>query len=135
MNYQSAAAGLQRRFIELRSLVLETHTIAAALMLRSVVETTAKEHYAQRGVNATGMLGGLARDHLAPDYRSLPALRTAIDRLRDGKDHQPGSVNWFNQVAHGAHHVVRAQDVRDAWQILTPLVRFLLQPEPPADRG
>ena len=39
-----------------------------------------------------------------------------------------GSIQWFNLIAHSADASVSADDVRQAWKVVNPLLRRLLRP-------
>lgn len=129
-DYSNAPVGLQKRFSELRAIDLETHPAAAAMLLRSVVESSIKFHYTSRNNHTvSGMLGQVV-PQVAKDYAGVKHLARSINLLQNAiapKD-RPGSGNWFNAASHDPTMVINAQQVRDAWQELEPLVRFLLQP-------
>jgi len=135
VDYSGAPSGLQKRFIELRGIDLDSHPAAAAMLLRSVIESSIKYHYARLGKNeVSGMLGQVV-PRLATDYKKkYRALERPIDLLQNGISPRsgPGSGDWFNQASHNPHMVIEAQQVRDAWQELESLVQFLLQPPAPS---
>jgi hypothetical protein len=135
VDFSDVPSGLQKRFIELRSIDLERHPAAAAMLLRSVIESSIKYHYACLGNNkVSGMLGQVV-PQLATDYRKkLRSLERPIDLLQNAISPRsgPGTGDWFNQASHNPHMAIEAQQVRDAWQELEPLVRFLLQPRAPS---
>lgn len=129
-DYSNAPVGLQKRFSELRAIDLVTHPAAAAMLLRSIVESSIKFHYTSRSNHSVyGMLGDVV-PQLAMDYAGVKPLTRPINLLRNSlapKD-RPGSGNWFNAASHDPTMVINAQQVRDAWQELELLLRFLLQP-------
>lgn len=131
VDYSNAPSGLQKRFIELRSIDLESHPAAAAMLLRSVIESSIKHHYARLGdTRVSGMLGQVV-PRLAADYKKkLRPLERPIDLLQNSISPKagPGSGEWFNQASHNPNMAIEAQQVRDAWQELERLVVFLLQP-------
>lgn len=127
-NFSGASPGIQKRLVELRSIDISTHSIAAAMLLRSVLESAIKDHYAQRSQRVEGMLGQIAPT-LDRDYGQIGYIKRAIKMLTNSiTKGDPGSGDWFNTVSHSPHIAVSAQDVRDAWQEQQALVRFLLQP-------
>lgn len=129
LGYAATPSGLQKRFLEMRKIDIEDHPAAAAMLLRSVVESTIKHHYTSRGNHqVSGMLSQVV-PQVAADYGKLKALARSIQLLQNGlapKD-RPGSGSWFNAASHDPVMVIDAQQVRNAWQELEPLVRFLLQ--------
>ncbi|MCB2177815.1 MAG: hypothetical protein KQH57_18550 [Actinomycetales bacterium] len=133
VDYSSAPAGLQKRFIELRRIDIVGHPAAAAMLLRSVVESSIKYHYTSRGNHQVSGTIGQVVPTLANDYLRLRSLARSIQLLQNALSprDRPGSGSWFNGASHDPTMVVKSQDVRDAWQELEPLVRFLLQPPSP----
>lgn len=128
--YDHTSTGITKRLIELRQLHVGNHPIAAAMLMRSIVECAAKEHYAKikKGYDPNTTLSVVA-DKLLTDYGKEGSVSHAIDRLKNAKGTggKPGSTLWFNHIAHNVNFPVSAQDVRDAWQAMMPLVRFLVQ--------
>ncbi|GAB77004.1 hypothetical protein SAMN05421595_2139 [Austwickia chelonae] len=132
LDYTKTPVGLQKRFIELRSIDLGVHPVAGSVLLRSVVESTIKLHYSKRGNHAVkGMLGQVV-PHLATDYGNVGSISQSIRLLQNAiaPQQRPGSGNWFNSASHDPAAVINAQQVRDAWQELEPLLLFLLQDSP-----
>lgn len=123
--------GLQKRFLELQRIDIGTFPAAAAMLLRSVVESSVKHHYAVRGEHrVSGTLNEVMR-RVADDYKKMvKSLDKQISLLQNGLSPRlrPGSGDWFNAAAHDPNTVVNDQQVREAWQELEPLVRFLIQP-------
>ena len=128
--YNHTSAGMTKRLIELRQMHLPTHPIGTAMLMRSVVECAAKEHYSKLGQGYDPNAGlSFVADKLMDDYGKDGRVSPGIDRLKNAKNTggKPGSGQWFNQIAHNANFPISAQDVRDAWQAMMPLVRFLVQ--------
>lgn len=129
VDYAATPSGLQKRFQEMRKIDIEDHPAAAAMLLRSVVESTIKHHYTSRGnLQVSGMLSQVV-PQVATDYGTTKTLVRSIQLLQNSlapKD-RPGSGSWFNAASHDPVMVINAQQVREAWQELEPLVRFLLQ--------
>lgn len=131
VDFARLPSGLQKRFLELQRIDIEAFPAAAAMLLRSVVESSVKHHYAVRGDHrVSGTLNDVVR-RLADDYKKVvKSLDKQISLLQNGLSPRlrPGSGDWFNAVAHDPNTVVNDQQVREAWQELEPLVRFLIQP-------
>lgn len=123
---------LQRRYHELRRLNLRDTPIAAALLLRTVLETTIKFHFEASATPASRELSEVFK-LVASTYGKEKSLRNAISRVQNGPASTPGSIQWFNQAAHSIDAVITAQDVRDAFLLVNPLLRRLLRP--PASPG
>jgi hypothetical protein len=122
--------GLQRRYHELRRVSLGTLPTAAAMLLRSVLETTVKYHFESTSTPATGELKASFKV-VVDTYGNAKDLRHAINMIYSGQGNLPGSIAWFNLVSHSADLVVKAQDVRDAYGRLEPVLRRLLRPATP----
>ena len=131
LDFSATPPGIQKRFIELRSINLLSHPASAAMLMRSVVESSIKLHYAMQGdYQVSGMLSEVVK-RLAADYKTnqFKSLTRPISLLQNEKPNGgPGSANWFNAAAHDPYIAVNDQQVRDAWQELEPMVRFLIQP-------
>lgn len=124
------SAGLQRRYQELRRVSLRSLPVAAAMLLRSVLETTIKYHFESTATPATGELKASFKVVLDA-YGSERALRQPISAIFSGTAGTPGTIAWFNVVSHSADVLVKAQDVRDAYARLDPVLRRLLRPPTP----
>lgn len=133
LDYSTTPVGLQKRFIELRRIDIVDHPAAAAMLLRSVIESSIKYHYASRGNHQVSGTISEVVPALAGDYLRLKPLSRSIQLLQNALSprDRPGSGSWFNGASHDPTMVVNPQDVRDAWQQLEALVQFLLQPTPP----
>jgi hypothetical protein len=128
LEYAHAPVGLRKRLKELRSLDLTTYPIAAAILMRSVVEASIKWHFATLGSHVSGELGGVMGDVRKTYYKSHRPLQNVIDLLQDnsGTNVRPGSLRWFNMATHDANHAMDANAVRGAWQNVEHFVSFML---------
>lgn len=124
---------MQRRLRELRRINVTEFPAAAAMLMRSVLEAAIKEHYGQsNGIDAVGELGTVIRQ-VKTDYHRNGQLSNAINNVtRFGNEatHVPGTGRWFNMITHSVNVDVKGQQVQQAWLVVLPLVRFLLN-EPP----
>lgn len=123
---------LQLRYYELRRLNLRDNPIAAAVLLRTVLETTIKFHFEASPTPASRELSEVFK-LVESTYGKEKPLRNAINRIKNGPATTPGSIQWFNQAAHSIDAVITAQDVREAFLLVNPLLRRLLRP--PASQG
>lgn len=121
------SANLQRRYHELRKVNLKETPVAAALLLRSVLETTIKFHFEGTATPAVGQLGETIKVVVAA-YAKTKSLQHSINRIQSGGTGAPGSVQWFNLASHSADLVVDAKQVHAAYGLLEPLLRHLLRP-------
>lgn len=128
INYgEFAPVTLQRRYIELRGINTRKFPLAAAMLMRSVVETTIKFHFEGTPTPATGELRPSA-EILANAYGQEKPIKAQIARLKSGGETIPGSIQWFNLVAHGVDSVVEKKAVHEAWTLVQPILRRLLRP-------
>jgi len=128
IRYDLAPYGLKKRFIELRGLRLSTQPVATAVMLRVVFEGTVKWHLAEvAGKPSSGLLG-----EVFPDVKDLygkdRSIRQNIDRVYSGNAQQPGSITWLNLATHSTDTDVTATDVRTAFALVGPILRYLMRP-------
>jgi hypothetical protein len=114
------------RLYELRTISLKNHPVAATMLLRSVIESAVKEHFAQRNQTVTGELGR-AVDALSKAYGATRPVDGPIALLKNARGSKPGSLNWFNGPTHSMHVSVTPAEIHQAWRELLPLLRFLLQ--------
>jgi hypothetical protein len=121
------SANLQRRYHELRKVSLRETPVAAALLLRSVLETTIKFHFEGTATPAVGPLGETMKVVVAA-YGKTKSLQHSINRIQSGGTGLPGSAQWFNLTSHSADLVVDAKQVHMAYGLLEPLLRHLLRP-------
>ena len=61
-------------------------------------------------------------------YGTARPLQCAINTIDSADARTPGSVTWFNDIAHSADAVPTPEAVRQALQLLSPLLRHLLRP-------
>lgn len=121
------SANLQRRYHELRKVNLKETPVAAALLLRSVLETTIKFHFEGTASPAEGQLAKTIGVVFAA-YGAKKSLQHSINSIRSAGAGVPGSVQWFNVASHSADLVVDAKQVHAAYGLLEPLLRHLLRP-------
>lgn len=127
LDYESAAINLKLRYFELRAISLSGFPVAAAMLLRSVLEATIKEHFDQTPTPATGLLSEVFK-HVVATYGKDKSLQSKINVIQSGNAQKRGSIQWFNLIAHSAGDTVKAEDVRDAWTTVNPLLKRLLRP-------
>lgn len=125
--YESAPVTLQKRFHELRGIHVGDFPIASAMLLRAVVESTIKFHYENKTNPVSGQLDTVMT-RVQRDYGKVQSLRHAIETIKSGRAATPGSITWFNMVAHNGDFPVAATDIHRAWELVNPLVRHLLRP-------
>ncbi|WP_374008529.1 hypothetical protein [Leifsonia sp. LS-T14] len=118
---------LQTRYHELRKLSLSTFPAATAILLRSLLETTIKTHFQGSPTPVSGELNVVFRQ-VVSSYSSEKALRHFINEINSGGTSKPGSIQWFNVAAHSVDIVITPEALREAWQRVSPLLRFLLVP-------
>lgn len=121
-----ASINLQRRYHELRRLKLTQTPVAAAVLLRVVLECTIKFHFEPTSTPATGELKACMAT-VKTAYGQERRFRSAIDKIYSGGAKVPGSVDWFNDIAHSADAVPTPDTVREALQLIHPVLRRLLR--------
>lgn len=121
---------LQHRVRELRRINVPEFSAAAALLMRTVLESAIKEHYGiASGQAVRRQLSDVMQD-ITRDYASIGTLAhgiSTVNRTGRGADQVPGSGEWFNLVAHTVDMPVDGRQVHQAWRVVFPLVRFLLE--------
>lgn len=118
---------LHDRYQELRRMNYKDFPAATAIMLRSIVETTIKHHFA-RGQYTVGENLGYGMKCVFEAYNKRKELASTIGYIRNGRS--PGSVTWFNMAAHDFNAVVEPAQVYEAWRKVSPLLVFLLRTVP-----
>lgn len=132
--YNDTHVNLNRRYHELRKLDVRVVPIAAAMVMRSVLESTIKWHYEASGHRAHGELKQVFT-RVKDDYCGDKALKSAIGRVHSGGATQPGSITWFNGIVHDGDAAPSPADVRAAWDLINPLLRHLLRQAPSPGAG
>lgn len=127
LDYENAPLNLKLRYFELRKVNLGSLPIASAILLRSVLEATIKVHFEGSTMPVTGELNTVFKQ-VVQSYGSEKSLRSTIGAIQSGNAHKHGSIQWFNLIAHSADASVSADDVRQAWKVVNPLLRRLLRP-------
>ena len=127
LDYENAPLNLKLRYFELRKISLSNLPIAAAILMRSVLEATIKVHFEGSATPATGELSAVFK-HVVHAYGQEKSLKSGIGAIQSGNAHKHGSIQWFNLIAHSADAAVSADDVRQAWKVVNPLLRRLLRP-------
>lgn len=126
LDYENAPLNLKLRYFELRRISLTNLPIAAAILMRSVLEATTKVHFEGDPTPATGQLSD-AFKHVVQAYGQEKSLKSTIATIQSGNAHKHGSIQWFNLIAHSADASVSADDLRQAWKLVNPLLRRLLR--------
>ena len=127
LDYNNAPVNLKVRYIELRKTSLTNLPIAAAILMRSVLEATIKVHFEGGATPASGELRDVFK-RADDSYGQERPLKSSISIIKSGNDQKHGSITWFNLIAHSADASVDAEDVRKAWKVVSPLLRHLLRP-------
>jgi len=127
VQYDNAPINLKHRYFELRKISLSDLSIASAILLRSVLESTIKVHFESSSRPASGELA-IVFKQVVTSYGQDKALKATINTIQSGGVNKQGSIQWFNLVAHSADASVTAEDVRQAWRVVNPLIRRLLLP-------
>ena len=127
VQYDNAPINLKHRYFELRKISLSDLSIASAILLRSVLESTIKVHFESSSTPVSGELAAVFKQ-VVTSYGQDKALKATINTIQSGGVNMQGSIQWFNLVAHSADASVAAEDVRQAWRVVNPLIRRLLLP-------
>lgn len=127
VQYDNAQINLKHRYFELRKISLSELSIASAILLRSVLESTIKVHFESSSTPVSGELATVFKQ-IVTTYGQEKALKATINTIQSGGVNKQGSIQWFNLVAHSADASVTAEDVRQAWRVVNPLLRRLLLP-------
>ncbi|WP_404380323.1 hypothetical protein LL946_10315 [Knoellia locipacati] len=125
-----ASVNLQNRYHELQRLALSRTPVAAAMLMRAVLESTIKFHFEGTATPAHGQLKDCITV-VKTAYGKEKEVREAINKIDSADARTPGTVRWFNDVTHSADAVPTPQTVRDALRLLHPLLRLLLRPAQP----
>lgn len=126
MPYEDAPLNLKLRYHELREISLSRLPTATAILMRSILESTIKIHFESSEMRASGELSEVFKK-VNQSYRAERPLRAIIDSIQSGGTGKPGSIQWFNLIAHSADASTTAADVRQAWKVVNPLLRHLLR--------
>ena len=118
---------LHNRYQELRKLSLKDTPVASAMLMRAVLESTVKFHFEGTATPATGELKKCMAV-VKQVHGSDRTIATAVDRIYSSNARTPGSVSWFNDIAHSADTVPTPDTVRQAWSLILPVLRRLLRP-------
>jgi hypothetical protein len=128
VEYDKVSVNLKYRYHELRSINIEIFPVAASMLMRLILESTIKFHFEPSGSRAQGELSSIF-PRVSDEYGQIKALKSAINAIKTGTVHRPGSIQWFNNVSHNGDAVVKTADVREAWDLINPLIRHLLRPK------
>ncbi|THV42018.1 hypothetical protein [Glycomyces buryatensis] len=127
VEYDKVSVNLKYRYHELRSINIEIFPVAASMLMRLILESTIKFHFETSGTRAQGELSAIF-PRVSDEYGQIKALKSTINSVKTGTVHRPGSIQWFNNLSHNGDAVVKADDVREAWNLINPLLRHLLRP-------
>jgi uncharacterized membrane protein YgcG len=119
-------SNLQKRVLELRKVKVKETPAAAAMLLRSVLETTIKWHFEGTATPVSGTLGDIFPT-VASAYGKQRSLRDTVNTIQSGGVNKPGSVKWFNGRSHNPDLEVKEADVRSAYALVQPLLRRLMR--------
>lgn len=124
INYEAAPLNLRHRYYELRQIDLSATPMAAALLMRSVLETTIKFHF-EASTPVSGELNAVFAQ-VFKEYGSIKALRNTVNTIKSGGAAKEGSIQWFNNAAHNVDAEINKAEVQRAWKTINPLLRHLL---------
>lgn len=127
LSYETAPLNLKLRYFELRRISLSNLPTATSMLLRSILEATIKVHFESSPTPVSGELSAVFAQ-VARSYSSAKALRNTINSIQSGNAQRRGSIQWFNLITHSSDASLDADDVREAWKLVGPLLRHLLRP-------
>lgn len=127
LEYENASLNLKVRYFELRRISLSNLPIAASILMRSVLEATIKVHFEGSPTPVSGELNAVFKQ-VVSIYGQDKSLKSTIGAIQSGNVHKHGSIQWFNLLAHSADASTNADEVRQAWKLVSPLLRRLLRP-------
>lgn len=128
LDLSNIPVGLQKRYLEIRNLKLKDVPLAAAVHLRTVLETTAKFHFEGTATPASGELASVMGT-VQVAYGNDRSIKHQVNTIRSAQIATPGSVQWFNHAAHSTDPTgVTERHVREAWELIVPVLRRLLRP-------
>lgn len=134
LDYETTGSvNIKLRYNELRTLNVVNNPASAAMYLRSLLETTIKYYFERTGSPVSGELSNVIKN-VNEAFGNNKHLKSSIGLVRSGRADQPGSITWFNSIAHSADVVVRADAIHEAWGQLNPLLRHLLSNAKPIDQ-
>jgi hypothetical protein len=120
------SVNLERRYMELRQISVRTYPLAAAMLMRSVLETTIKQRLETTVPKPIGELNKVFPAVLQA-YAADKSLTRAMNQIASGNVDKAGSITWFNHVVHDADCEITDKEVRAAWNLIVPVLRRLLQ--------
>lgn len=129
LTYDNAPLNLKVRYFELRKISLSNLPISTAILMRSILESTIKVHFEAANPPVTGELREVFK-RVTEAYGQGNSLKATINVIQSGNVDKHGSIQWFNLIAHSADASVTADDVRQAWKVVSPLLRHLLRQAP-----
>lgn len=125
--FEHIPSNLTKRVLELRSINVKKTPAAAAMLLRSVLESTIKWHFDGTTTPASGMLRDVFPT-VASTYGQQRSLRESINAISSGAVARPGSISWFNSAAHNPNLEVKEDAVRSAYALVQPVLIRLMRP-------
>lgn len=125
IEYRELPTNLRSRFQELRSLDFRACPLAAAIALRAILETSIKYHFEHRQQSDRRDLKEVFTE-FTDAYKHLPALKNEINRIGTGSSSSPGSIYWFNLMAHGVDSNATPTDILEAWSRMSGILRHIV---------
>lgn len=120
-------SNLKKRALELRAINVNKTPAAAAMLLRSVIESTVKWHFEGTPTPASGMLSQVFPTVVSAYGKQRP-LKDSINAILSGSATSAGSINWFNAASHNPNLAVTPADVRSAYSLVQPVLIRLMRP-------
>jgi len=143
IDYSRAVPGLKRRYIELQKINYRTFPNATIDLLRSVLECTLKQHFEeirdpvlpQRDGGIVALTDALkhAESHFKSNKKVHQVVIKLITKPQDARQNAT-SAEILNTANHNAAVFTTPQEVRDAWDHVTPLLEALLAGLPKQSR-
>lgn len=118
-------------FIELENINARYFPLAASMLMRSLLESVVKFYLPPGESGRQGRwpptLGQLFPS-ISQEFggRGSP-IGSGVNRISSGQAHNPGSIQWFNAVTHDYQFVPALVDVHDAWSVVYPVIKHLIE--------
>ena len=119
-------SNVQTLFIELQRINVRDCPVASTMLMRAVFEATLKLTLTREERGNANQLRPLTVVVQQKAREESWPCRANVNNIAGGNESRPGSVKWFNLVAHDYNLQPTGENIHQAWSLVYPVIGHML---------
>ncbi|WIM08001.1 hypothetical protein QPC17_00185 [Trueperella bernardiae] len=123
---EQVPGNVQTLFIELQRINVRDFSVASTMLMRAVLEATLKLTLTTEERGDANQLRALMHVVQQKAREESWPCRANVNNIAGGNESRPGSVTWFNLVAHDYNLQPTSENIHQAWSLVYPVIEHML---------